>query len=222
MRIEDIESLNNHYTDAISTLAVDLKLAKEHNEQLAKFKSEKEKLTKFIMEVQTYWENLALVRTAVIKESNSFQTRRIEYLNDLITVALKEIFPTECVSAKITYDYSRKDTVKLELIGDDGYVSSPKVGEGQLMQYVISFAAVTGITRGLGFQNVFIDEAFGVAAVEKLSQLGSIIDNYVKQGMQIILVSQNPSLYSDIAHREIVLQKDPKTKITSVVDIVDY
>lgn len=222
MNISEIEKSYNYYENEVKNLAVKLEVARERNAQLENLKREKVELTSFLNEIQEYWENLALVRASVIKESDDYQTRRIEYLNELITKALRDIFPTENYTAKITYDYKRRDIVKLRLVDQEGHVSTPDIGQGQLMQYVISFAAVSGITKGLGFKNIFIDEAFGVAAVDKLPELGNIIDSNVKAGMQVILISQNPELYNSIPRRVISLEKDALTKTTGVVDITDY
>lgn len=222
MNIEEIEKSYNYYEKEVKDLAVKLEVAKDRNAQLEKLKREKVELTVFMDAIQEYWENLAFVRASVIKESDDYQTRRIEYLNELITDALRNIFPTENFQAKVTYDYKRRDVVRLRLVDQDGHVSTPDIGQGQLMQYVISFAAVSGITKGLGFKNIFIDEAFGVAAVDKLPELGNIINGNVQQGMQVILISQNPELYNSIPRRVISLEKDAISKTTSVVDITDY
>lgn len=222
MTVNELEYLNDTYSRRINDLRVKIAVTKERNNTIEKLRLRKDKLQSVLSSVESYWHSLSLVRTAAINEATAYQTRRIEYLNQLVSDALREIFPTESYSARVIYDYHRKDEVHLELVDSSGNVSSPTVGQGQLMQYVISFAAISGITKGLGFNNVFIDEAFGVAAVGKLSDIGEMIDKYVKDGMQIILVAQNSLLYSSIPHRVIKLQKDPLSGVTEVVGIEDY
>lgn len=222
MSVIDLEIAQGGYRNALGRLQEQIVIAQTHNDQIETLNAELKGIQALNEKLEEYAQQLRLVRAACITTEHNYQTRRIGYLNTLITDALKEVYPEEGYRAKIIYDYGRKDTVRLELHDAFGHVSSPDIGQGQLMQYVISLITVVGITSGLGYKNLFIDEAFGVAAVSKLADLGEILNRYVRNGMQIILVSQNPVLYNSIPHRVFSLKKDPTSGITTVVKTEDF
>lgn len=222
MNIIDLEIAKGRYQNELNNLQNSITVAKLHNDQIDTLTEQLHAIDALNNKLDMYAQQLSLVRAACIETEHNYQTRRINYLNTLITDALREVFPEENFEAKIIYDYGRKDTVRLELHDAAGHISSPDIGQGQLKQYIISMVAVVGITSGLGFKNLFIDEAFGVAASTKLEDLGEILDKYVKAGMQIILVSQNPFLYNSIPHRVFTLNKDAETGTTTVVKTEDF
>lgn len=195
---EKIVRDRSYYERRIADTAASLERARVVNDQVDTLREEHDNIRSVASEVQLYRDDLSLLKTAVTTEINEYQNRRIEYLNNLITDSLAEIFPERGWIADIRCDFSRKNICKLVLKDRNGHVSLPKVGQGKLLQYLISFAAVAGITKGLGYNNLFIDEAFGVAAVKRLSDIGDIIKKQIEDGMQIILVSQNPSLYNQL------------------------
>lgn len=222
MNILDLETMQGQYRTSLNNLQNSITVAKMHNDQINNLTEQLRAISALDAKLNAYAQQLSLVRAACIQTEHNYQTRRINYLNTLITDALREVFPDENFEAKIIYEYGRKDTVRLELQDSAGHVSSPDIGQGQLMQYIISLVAVVGITSGLGFKNLFIDEAFGVAASSKLEDLGEILNRYAQNGMQIILVSQNPFLYNGIPHRVFTLNHDAVTKTTTVAKTEDF
>ena len=74
----------------------------------------------------------------------------------------------------------------------------------------------------MGITNLYVDEAFGVAAPDILGDLGQLLYEQVDDGMQVIIISQNPGLYQDIPRREIHLKRDSVTKSVSVIKQADY
>lgn len=209
---EDILSNRMYYERKMNEAEIKLERAKISNEQSDKLRAELDVLLTLISDVKKHRNNLLLLQTAATKETNEFQNRRIEYLNDMISAALAEIFPDEGYVAKICCDFSRKEVCELILYDSDGHESMPDISEGKLMQYLISFAAVSGITKGLGCSNLFIDEAFGVSDIDRLPELGKAIQKQVQSGMQVILISQNSALYAELPRHVINLHKDIDTK----------
>lgn len=69
---------------------------------------------------------------------------------------------------------------------------------------------------------MFIDEAFGAASADNTQKMGPIIQNIAENGIQVILVSQNSSLYENIPHREIYFHKDSITQSVVIDSITDY
>lgn len=222
MSIIDLEIMQGGYKSTLDNLRSSISLAKAHNDQIDILSNQIKCIDELMKKLEIYEQKLKLVKASCITTEHNYQTKRINYLNVLITDALKEVYPEEDFKARILYDFHRKDTVQLELYDSNGNISSPDIGQGQLMQYVISLIAIIGITSGLGYKNLYIDEAFGVADVMKLPELGEIINKYVQKGMQIILVSQNPVLYNSIPHRVFKLEKNPVTGITTVVKTEDF
>lgn len=172
--------------------------------------------------IEEYVNNLKLLGIRVTKENDSFRTERLEYLSASITDAIADVFPDKNLKAVVSCDFKRKNAVDLRLLDGDGHVIRPSIGNGKLMQYLISFSSVSRIVESLGYHSLFVDEAFGVASENNLPTIGEIVSQKVKDGLQIVLVSQNAALYQDVARREIRLSYDfaeKKAKLCSIVDI---
>lgn len=91
------------------------------------------------------------------------------------------------------------------------------------MQYLISVSAVAAITKSLGVHNIYIDEAFGVARVDHLDDLGELLQGFVDDGLQTVIVSQNPALYNNLSRHEIYLETvhDGNQRFAKVAEIKD-
>jgi len=74
----------------------------------------------------------------------------------------------------------------------------------------------------LGVNNLYVDEAFGVAAPEILGEIGQVIQHHVDNGMQIVIISQNPGLYQDLPRHEIRLKTNTATNEVIVESEIDY
>jgi hypothetical protein len=193
------------------------------NETREKLIAEKIESEMLYNDLKEYYDKLRELRSRLIKENDDFRTRRMEHLNGVITEGVKRIFPERKLTVEVQCDFKRKNTVKLLLKDDNGNVFSPHISNGKLMQYLISFSAVTGIAKSLGVHNLFIDEAFGVASQNNLSSIGDIIDQkIVDDEMQIILVSQNPTLYVDLPRRQFELKYDTGEECAVMTDVKDF
>lgn len=219
---EEISIKRSLYDRKLFDKARELEKAKIVNEQVKRFVVLQKQLQELTQRAEQHHKDLLRLRAAVIKEDIDFKNNRIEYLSAVITETLADIFPEEGVTAKLLYDFSRTDTVELLLYDKCGNEYIPDICAGKLMQYLISFSAITGIVINLGIPNIFVDEAFGVAAPDIMGRIGEIIQTRIDAGLQIVMIAQNSALYQDLPRHEIILSKDPVKSETSVVAQRDY
>lgn len=222
MNTEQILRNRQFYESQIFNKVAALERAKLNNVEREKLVVRREKLAELLAEMEQYQRDVKVFGEAVANEDRTFKNRRLTYIDALITDALAEIFPEEHLTAKVTHEFYRKSEAVLTLMDADGFETDPDICSGKLQQYLISFAAVSGIVCGLGISNLFIDEAFGVAAPEVLGDIGELLQQKADAGLQIVVIAQNPGLYQDLPRREIKLRKDPIQKRVKVVSITDY
>lgn len=203
---EEILARKSFYDKRIAYQAVDLEHKKAENQRIEQNKRDLQRYQVLCDRARTYLSTLKYIETAVTKEAKEFQTKRIDSLNEIITDAISRIFPDERVTAQLSCDFSRTDKVSLVLYNEHGDSFSPAMCNGKLMQYLISVSAVAAITKSLGYNAIFIDEAFGVARVDHLEDLGELLQSFVDSGLQTIVISQNPILYQNLRRREIHLE----------------
>ena len=198
------------YDRKIVDKKLELERVRMRNKQIEQLRQKESDLQELLQEVQNYRDNLHTLNAIVHNEDNAFKERRIGYLNDEITENLLKIFPSKGFTARIDCDLKRgTGKASLRLIDKEGRVHIPYISEGKLCQYLISFAATIGAVKGLDTNTVYIDEAFGVASADNLPEIGEILQDSVSENLQIILISQNKSLYEEIPHRLIALEEDP-------------
>ena len=219
----DFKNNKKLYEMYLDRLKLDYEKAKEMNDKITILRKRLQHVNLLLDDVENYVKNLNFLLRVVNIEETNFKKRRLGYLNQSITEALAEIFPNEQFIAKIDCDVVRgKNYAQLILYDRDGNERMPFVQEGKMCQYLISFAAVKGVTTALGSDTMFIDEAFGAASADNTQKMGPIIQNIAENGIQVILVSQNSSLYENIPHREIYCHKDSITQSVVIDSITDY
>lgn len=219
---ENLIRNRSFYESRYSRKVAELEKAKEDNRRRDELLVKQSSVLELLNDIKVYRGSLNVIRTAIEHENNEFQNRRLLFLNDLITDSIAEIFPQLGISAEVKCDFSRKEKTRMLLHDRAGHVFTPKISQGKLMQYLISFAAISGIVRGLNVSNIFIDEAFGAAAVNILEDLGKIIQKNVDAGVQVVLVAQNPALYRDLPRHEIVLETDLESSKVVIVEEKDW
>ena len=210
------------FKQQLNNKLINLEKAKVYNEQFEALqvkcletKAVQDKLVDYVTE-------LSLLKSMIISEAKAFKERRIQYLNDSITEELGKIFPEEGFTAKIVCDFKyNNNKAYLTLIDKSGNVRIPKISEGKLCQYLISFSSTVGTVKGLGKRNIYIDEAFGVSSPQKLLEVSTLLNDVLESGIQLVVISQHKELYQDLPRREIHLYKNPDTGVTSVEDIVE-
>ena len=194
-----------YFEQRIRDLEVHIAVAKKNNENRQKLLVQRGEVQELAANLNEYVDKLRVILARTTKENNDFRTRRLDLLNYSVSEELGKIFTRERFQAKISCDFKRKNVVKLVLTDAWGNVFYPRMGNGMLVQYLTSFAAISCITRTLGFHNLFIDEAFGCASMNNLPVIGQLLGELVSSGMQIVCVSQNPVLYQDLPRHEICL-----------------
>lgn len=202
---ENILNKKYNYEQRFRQAHAQIERDKVNNEKIDQYKQDLNTMLEISNRASEYLDCLKIVDTAVTKEARDYQTRRIEHLNSVITESIARIFPNRRVRAKLIADFSRTDKVSLKLFDDMGNEFSPYICEGKLMQYLISVSAVAGIIKSLGATNMFIDEAFGVARIDHLEDLGEMLQSFVDDGLQTVIISQNPALYNNLSRHEIWL-----------------
>lgn len=219
---EQLKFNKRSYEQLLARERADLEQAKLSNLRLEELKVELRKTNDLITALSNYTASLSQLGVAASRESNEFKNKRIEFLNGVLTEALQQLFPNEGFRAKISFDFNRNDKAELQLVDSAGHVHTASMCEGQLLQYAISFVAVSWILRALGKNVLFIDEAFGASDMDRLPMLGDLIAKLAENGTQVILVGQNPALYENIPRREFWLTKSPETAAVSLERVIDW
>lgn len=222
MDFNEIKRNRQYVSSKIVDMKMQLERANATNQQYEELDRKRLELVELNQSYEKYLSDLKRLKLMVTEEDSNFKQRRVNYLNEIITEKVSQFFPDEEFKAKITYD-TRYNTVKagLVLIDPYGNFRKPSIAEGQLCQYLISFAAIDGIISSINKHNIYIDEAFGVSSKENLVKVGEMLAKSAASGMQIILISQDAGIYEDIDHREITIYKDSATGSTVVDSIVD-
>ncbi len=216
--MRDYWSDKRYFEQRIRELEMKIAVAKKNNENRQRLLAQREETMELSAGLQRYLDKLKVVLARATKENNDFRTRRLDLLDYNVSKDLGKVFQQEKFQAHITCDFKRKNVVKLVLTDASGNVFSPRMGNGMLVQYLTSFAAVSCITKTLGYKNLFIDEAFGCSSMNNLSVIGQILGDLVSEGMQIVCISQNPGLYQDLPRHEICLTMDTKNKKIIMVE----
>ena len=222
MDYEKLQRDLNYYDQKIYSKVAELERAKITNEEREKLMYRQEQLQELVDEFNTYCFDLKLMKTALETEDRNFKNRRLQYIDVLVTDSLKSIFPEDNLQAHLNCDFYRKTETTLELLDAYGHTLDPDICSGKLQQYLISFAAVSGIVKGLGIGNLYVDEAFGVAAPEIMGEIGKLIQQKIEEGLQVIMIAQNPCVYQDLPRHEITLRKDPVKGSVEIVEEKDY
>ncbi len=219
----DYCSNKNYYIRKLLDRKADLERCKMTNREHERLTAEKGKLEDSLHQLDCQKDDLKFLIDMANAEYVRFKERQGAYLEAEITDKLAYIFPDREFAAKLSPEYKgRKPKISLNLFDKDGNLHLPGHGEGMLCQYLISFAATLYVIQKRACSTVLVDEAFGAASRLKTPLIGPLIADAAKK-MQIILIAQNPDLYSDIPRREFDLSYDPvgmKVHIDNVVDVV--
>lgn len=123
----------------------------------------------------------------------------IEMLREAVTYAVNASLPLKKYEVELDYKPYRNDGVlKLYLIDEVGNKLPPRIIEGDMLNQVLSFSAVTYISVSMGYDTIYYDEAFSSANVRSLNLINAVIRHYIDRGIKFRLVTQNPILYAGI------------------------
>lgn len=197
-------------------------IQKEYNRQYDDFKDDIDRSNYNIGKLEEYKNKLNSILNAVEKEDAEFKDRRLNYIKSIIESNLDFIFPEKEFSIKIVPKIIRgKAKSGLALFDKYGHELDPEENEGGLLQELLAFSSSLTIISLLGGTSFFIDEAFGASSMKNKPKLGNIINHYIDEGLQILLVSQSPSLYDFLDRREINLKLNEDTLTVEVDSIED-
>jgi len=217
--MKNYTSYLNYLHGNLGALQNKIQSVEESNRQIEQLRIRKERLDRITRNYQKFVDALNLIMTASQTISDKMQQERVAFMNESITLRLREYFPEHNYIARLNFEKGRADTVRLELVNADGVISTPTIGQGRLMQYIIGYAAIQGLVTGLNIPNVFIDEAFGVGSEERLPMIGDMLAKSVADGLQIVLVAQNSALYQHLPRREFhLVNKEGLTQLEETID----
>lgn len=211
------------YQLSLNNLKLEVLNVKANNEKIEKIRAKKDSVEALLEKIDKYIRNLKFLLKVIVIEETRFRERRLDFVNKSITQSLDLIFPDENFAAFVDCDINRdKGYAQLFLRDPDGNDRIPSIQEGKMCQYLISFAAIVAVTSALNSSSIFIDEAFGAASEDNIQKMGPVLERLARNGMQIILVSQNSTLYENIERREICFHKDPLSRKVIIDDVKDY
>lgn len=147
---------------------------------------------------------------------------RLAYMESSLEDHLAVLFPEENAVPRLVPNVVRGNKI-VDLVIYDRFNKphTPGLFAGGMMKSLITFGASLCVANLLGSSIIFIDEAFGAGSEEKKIEMGNLINKYISNGTQMIVISQSDSLYRDIPSRVISLEKDPCTMAVNVVKVED-
>lgn len=215
-------NLKMSYSRALLNKKVEIERAKDINKEIESITADKDETQALYNQVEQYFSTLSQLKLMISKESNEYKQRRKDYLDDGITESLMPIFPESGFRADVILDTFRGQNIAyLRLINKYGMERIPASQEGKMCQYLVSFGAINHVVSALGLHNIYIDEAFGASSMKNLVKMGDLLDKSIKDGNQLIVISQNPLLYDSIPRREIRFHKDEFSNAVVIDSIED-
>lgn len=222
MNTQDYYKKRNTYHFYISKLKSDIEIAKKNNQDRENLQERCDSIRNLSRDLTDYLNKLKVIQSRAIKENDDFRTRRLNLLSVQISDVLEKVLKDKFLQAEVSCNFNRTNSVRVTLTDSMGNTFNPAMCNGMLVQYLISYSGASCITKTLGINSLFIDEAFGVSSMDNLPIIGELLGDAVKDGTFIILVSQNPALYRDLPRHEIHLETDLKRNCAKVVKEVDY
>jgi len=164
-------------------------------------------------------EDFKILHTVVCREEIAFKRRRLGFLEECLTKQMSIIFPKKRLRASIACDFNRRKTkLRLNIADSNNNLRPPSKTEGKLAQQLISVTSAYGCLKLLGKNILYMDEPFSNSSEDNLIKLQALLDSFVNEGFQVILISQSPLLFTDIERRLIMLRSINGV----VVDRVEY
>ncbi|MFF2798157.1 hypothetical protein [Lysinibacillus xylanilyticus] len=155
--------------------------------------------------------NLKAMGESLQGKNQKYINEIISMLEDAIAFAVNSVLPLKKYKVELKYTpYRNNGTLKLYFINEKGVRLPPKIIEGDMLNQVLSFSAITHITVQMGHDTVFYDEAFASANVRSLALINTVIQYYTELGVKFVFVSQNPILYAGLKRTMIELISDGK------------
>ena len=217
----------DQYIQKTQALQIKIAQARALNEQFEEVQKRVIVLKETYLEAKEHYDALDYTYNAVDREYIRYKNKIIKNLETVIDSILAKFYPNKGFTAELSVDLKRnKNQVKLVLYDKHNNKTLPHLGEGKLCQYLISFGATKEALKGLGCKVLLIDEAFAASSMKNMPEVGTILDDMIKEGMQGIIISQSSLLYQNLPRREIHLHLDttidPKADTVVLDGYKDY
>lgn len=222
MDVSRYRSQMSVYRNQLATLRGKIETAQFVNDSRQRLLARKSEIEQLVSDTRVYLDTLRLIQSRCIKENDDFKTRRLNLLNVEITDALEKVLPDKKFVVNVRCDFNRKQRVVTTLTDAEGNEFSPKMSNGKLVQYLTTFSGVSCLVKALGIKSLYVDEAFGASSMNNLPIVGDYVKELVDEGIQVVLVSQNPSLYDGVARREICLAPVVGERRSVVTEVKDF
>ena len=191
------------------------------NERIGSLEKELNKINSKLNIITGYRVALSSIIACTKDRYGKYQTAKLEFIEDSLSDVINLIFPDTGLTPKIsTTDKRNLMRSELLLVDSNGNVRYPRITEGGFMKQLIGFVSAIKVIQLIGANTLFMDESFSDASSVKKEQVTSVINEYLKEGLQLILISQYPECYDKLPRREFILKSvDGCCKL---MDVVDY
>lgn len=193
-----------------------IEIDRENNKKVDYYQKKLAKYSEVEVVARNHYNALSSILLAVENEDARYKSSRIGYLQDSLSEKIDLMFPYEVFEPSLNYETVRgKNKVSLTLKDMSGCERNPFITEGKFMQELIGFVSSMSVIELLGTKLFLIDEAFSAASEENKIKVGELLQTYIDQGIQVILISQDSNVYSYLNRREINLSKNLNNSVSS-------
>lgn len=196
---QKFNSLRNLYNEKL----YELERNKLLNDRIQSLENELEGIDYELQVSKVYRNALLKILDCTKDKYANYQSSRLNYIEDSLSDVINLLFPDAELTPKIkTFD--RRNIMRSELILMDkgNNVRYPRITEGGFMKQLIGFVSAIRVIQLIGAKTLFMDEAFSNASTKKKEQVAAVINEYLKEGLQLILISQSPECYDTLPRRE--------------------
>lgn len=204
------------YQKCLSTLETQ----EENNLKYDEVSRQKNQTLDLGMNIETYLSFLTNILKVSKDRDTKFKNQRLKVMQDIINDDMNYVFPSEEFKVRLDYNpYRGKEKAKLVMVDRNKREHDVEIFSSGLMKQIITFSGSIAVSKFLRANTILVDEAFGASAPSNKSKIGKILKNYVDSGFQLLLISQEPKLYSELDRRQINLAKeDDQAKLVSIED----
>lgn len=208
-----LNSLRTAYINNVKELEV----IKANNKRGKYLRESLDKVDSYLDLAPRYVSVLNTIVATTKDEYSKYQESRVKFIEHSLEEILHILFPSESFTPKLNYSIERNN-IKCELvfIDNQGNVRHPRITEGDFMKDLIAFTSAIKVLELLGSKTFYIDEAFAHASLSNKEKMGDIIGSYLKEGLQMIMISQSAECYNNLTRKEFYLEK--YNNVCTIVD----
>lgn len=188
----------------------------ENNVNMQRLAKQREETESNYLKAKRTVRQLKALKSSLEQNNSRYISSLIDMIQESIAFAINRVLPYREYGVTLDYKpYRNTGQLRLLLIDKKGRKLPPKIIEGDMLNQVLSFAAIVHITMQMGYRTVYYDEAFASANIRSLGLINLLISYYSTQGMKFVFVTQNPALYAGLERTMIELVSDG-TGVTEV------